>query len=208
MRHGREWSATQTESGFLYRGTREVSLPPPGLLGPHQYENAGTALACLDRLGGIDVPDEALARGMRDVEWPARLQRLARGPLAALTPKGAELWLDGAHNPAGGAALARVAEAWRDRPLSLVFGMLATHDPAGFLESLAPFVQRLAAVEIPGEPNARSAGELAAAAQRLGIDACPARDLAAAVASVAAPGARTLICGSLYLAGRVLAENG
>ena len=208
MRHGREWSATQTESGFRYRGTREVSLPPPGLLGPHQYDNAGTALACLDRLGGIDVPDEALARGMRDVEWPARLQRLARGPLAALMPKGAELWLDGAHNPAGGAALARVAEAWRDRPLSLVFGMLATHDPAGFLESLAPFVQRLAAVEIPGEPNARSAGELAEAAQRLGIDACPARDLAAAVASVAAPGARVLICGSLYLAGRVLAENG
>ncbi len=92
--------------------------------------------------------------------------------------------------------------------MSLVFGMLNTHDPAGFLEPLAPFVARLAAVAIPGEPNARPPEELAEAARRLGIDASPAPDLAAAVARAAAPGGRALICGSLYLAGRVLAENG
>jgi dihydrofolate synthase / folylpolyglutamate synthase len=207
-RSGREWSAAQGETHLVYRGRHERSLPPPGLLGPHQYENAGTAIACIDQLGGFIVPDEALARGMREVEWPARLQRLERGALASLMPKDAELWLDGAHNPAGGAALARVAEGWRERPLSLVFGMLNTHDPAGFLAPLAPFVARLAAVAIPGEPNARPSEELADAARRLGIDASPAPDLASAVARAALPGGRTLICGSLYLAGRVLAENG
>ena len=208
LRHGQEWFSERTANGLIYRGRRQIALPPPGLLGPHQYENAGVALACLDALGGFSVPDDALARGMRRVEWPARLQRLSHGPLAALLPRNAELWLDGAHNPAGGAALARVAQGWRDRPLSLVFGMLSTHDPAGFLEPLAPYVARLAAVAIPGEPNARPADELAAAAARLGIDAAPAPDLAAATASAAAPGGRTLICGSLYLAGRVLTENG
>ncbi len=207
-RSGREWTAAATKDGLAYRGRREITLPPPGLLGPHQYENAGTALACLDELRGFDVPDAALARGMRAVEWPARLQRLSRGPLPAILPPGAELWLDGAHNPGGGAALARVAESWRARPLRLVVGMLNTHDPAGFLAPLAPFVDHVAAVAIPGEPNARPADELADAARSLGIDAVSAPDLASAVASIAVPGGRTLICGSLYLAGRVLAENG
>jgi dihydrofolate synthase / folylpolyglutamate synthase len=209
FRHGTEYSAVRAADGRLaYRGRREVVLPPPGLLGAHQYDNAGTALASLDCLDGFAVDDAALARGMRAVEWPARMQRLTRGPLPRLLREGAELWLDGAHNPAGGAALAAVAAQWRDKPLRLVFGMLATHDPAGFLAALAPFIDRLAAIAIPEEPNARSAEELAAAARALGIAAASAPGIAEAVASVAAPDARVLICGSLYLAGRVLAENG
>jgi dihydrofolate synthase / folylpolyglutamate synthase len=208
-RQGREWTADEAASGGLaYRGRRALDLPPPGLLGAHQYDNAGTALACLDCLGGFTVPDAALAQGMREVAWPARLQRLSHGPLAERLPPGCELWLDGAHNQAGGAALARVARSWRDRPLRLVFGMLSTHDPAGFLEPFAGLAERLVAVAIPGEANARPAEELAAAAQALGIAAVPAPGIAEAVAAAATPEARVLICGSLYLAGRVLAENG
>ena len=209
FRYGSEWDVAADAAGQLvYRGARTLVLPRPGLPGPHQYDNAGTALACLDRLPHFPVPDGALARGMSAVEWPARLQRLTRGPLSALLPPDTELWLDGAHNQAGGAALARMAAQWRDRPLRLVFGMLATHDPAAFLAPLVPFVERLAAVEIPGEPNALPAAALVQAATALGIAATPAPDVAQAVAAVAAPGARILICGSLYLAGRVLADNG
>jgi dihydrofolate synthase / folylpolyglutamate synthase len=209
FRAGTEWQAGADAIGQLvYRGRHDRVLPAPGLLGAHQYDNAGTALACLDCLDGFAVPDAALARGMSAVEWPARLQRLERGRLAALVPGGGELWLDGAHNPAGGAALAKVASAWRDRPLRLVFGMLATHDPRGFLEPLAPYVDRLAAIAIPGEANALPAEALAAAAASLGIAAEPVPGIAAAVAAAAASGTRVLICGSLYLAGRVLAENG
>ena len=209
FRAGTEWLAGADAIGQLvYHGKHDRVLPAPGLLGAHQYDNAGTALACLDCLDGFAVPDAALARGMSAVEWPARLQRLARGALAALLPANGELWLDGAHNQAGGAALAKVASGWRDRPLCLVFGMLATHDPRSFLAPLAPYVDRLAAVVIPGEANALPAEALAVAASTLGIAAVPAPGLAAAVASVAAPGTRVLICGSLYLAGRVLAENG
>ncbi len=209
FRAGAEWQAGADAAGRLvYRGRRALVLPPPGLAGPHQYDNAATALACLDCLDGFTVPDAALARGIGAVEWPARLQRLARGALAALLPADGELWLDGAHNQAGGAALAQVASQWRDRPLHLVFGMLNTHDSAGFLAALAPFAQRLAAVTIPGEPNARPAEELAATAAALGLPAAPAPGIPAAVSAVAAPGARVLICGSLYLAGRVLEENG
>jgi dihydrofolate synthase / folylpolyglutamate synthase len=207
FRSGREWNAAAHGTRLCYAGRRTLDLPPPGLFGPHQYDNAGTALACIDCLEGFRVPDAALARGMAEVEWPARLQRLTRGPLAARVAPPGELWLDGAHNPAGGSALAEVARRWDGR-VGLVFGMLSTHDPAGFLAPLAPHVARLAAVAIPGEPNARPAADLAATARALGIDAVAASGLGEAVTAAAQGAARVLICGSLYLAGRVLHDNG
>ncbi len=207
-RYGREWTAEQAEGGgLIYRGRRTLNLPPPGLAGAHQYDNAGAALAALECLPGFAFDVAALARGIGKIEWPARLQKLRRGPLVRALPEGAELWLDGAHNAAGGEALARFVAGWR-RPTGLVFGMLKTHDARAFLKPLAPHVTRLSAVAIPGEANTLSAEESAAAARALGVAAAPAKSLREAVAAVSAPGQRTLICGSLYLAGRVLAANG
>jgi dihydrofolate synthase / folylpolyglutamate synthase len=208
FRHGREWTVGRAEGGdLIYRGRQTFDLPPPGLAGTHQYDNAGTALAVLECLHGFALDPKALARGIGDVEWPGRLQRLQRGPLVRAVPAGAELWLDGAHNAAGGEALARFVAGWR-RPTGLVFGMLKTHDATAFLKPLAPYIKRLSAVAIPGETNTLSAAESVAAARRLGIDATPAKTLRDAVSAVSAPDQRTLICGSLYLAGKVLAANG
>jgi len=207
-RQSEEWEAQpRADGGISYRGRSALDLPSPGLVGPHQYDNAGTALAAIECLAGQSLSRDALAQGMRRVEWPARLQRLTRGKLARLIPAGADLWLDGAHNEAGGAALGAVAKGWRDKPLNLVFGMLKTHDAAAFLKHLAPCAARLEAVVIPGEANSLSAEEAAAAARAVGIAATAHPSIAAAVAAAAAPQARVLICGSLYLAGRVLAEN-
>jgi dihydrofolate synthase / folylpolyglutamate synthase len=207
-RGGREWDfATRADGGLAYRGRAALDLPPPGLLGAHQYANAATALACLECLRDFAPEPSALARGMKQVEWPARLQRLTRGALARLMPQSAELWLDGGHNAAGGAALAEVAKSWRDKRLNLVFGMLQSHDAAGFLAALEPYAARVEALAIPGEENARSADEIAAIARGLGLTAKPAAGIADAVAAAAEPDARVLICGSLYLAGRVLAAN-
>ncbi|HEY3918678.1 MAG TPA: bifunctional folylpolyglutamate synthase/dihydrofolate synthase [Stellaceae bacterium] len=203
-----EWDVAAGGDGrLLYRGRAALDLPPPGLLGVHQYGNAGTALACLEQLAGFAPSLEVLAQGLRRVEWPARLQRLGNGALARLMPPGAELWLDGGHNAAGGAALASQANSWRDRPLNLVFGMLNTHDAAAFLGMLAPYVARVEALVIPGEENARPVDEIVAIAHGLGRPARAHATIAAAIAAAAEPGARVLICGSLYLAGRVLAEN-
>lgn len=211
FRCGSEWRVTPNVTGLRYEGRRwpALDLPPPGLLGPHQYDNAGTALACLDRLDGFDLSPAALARGLREVEWPARLQHLAQGRLADRLPSGWELWLDGGHNQAGGEALAAMAKQWQDRPLHLVFGMLKSHDAQAFLRPLAPYLATLGTVAIPGEPNALTAEAAAAAARDVGIAATPRAGIAAAVAAAAeGPAGRVLICGSLYLAGRVLQENG
>jgi dihydrofolate synthase/folylpolyglutamate synthase len=208
-RAGHEWWVEPTDAGGLgYRGNKSFDLPALALPGAHQRDNAGAAIAALECLEGFALDPAALVKAMRNVEWPARLQRLKRGPLVDLLPKGAELWLDGAHNPAGSAALARFIAGWKDRGLRLVFGMLSTHDAAMFLANLAPHAEELAAVAIPGEANSLSAEDSAAAARHVGIAATAQPSLAAATKAVATPDSRVLICGSLYLAGKVLAENG
>ncbi len=215
-RFGREWSVTVKRGGIVWRGgARTLELPACALLGAHQVENAGIAIACAQELGGLDVPAAAIAQGLTSVEWPARLQRLRRGPLLSVFEESAaggwEVWLDGGHNAAAGAALARVARDWADKPLHLVFGMLKSKDPAAFVGPLAPFVREARAVEIIGEEASFSAAEAAGAAAGAGLRVEPAANVAEALAGIAkgaaGPG-RVLICGSLYLAGAVLAENG
>jgi dihydrofolate synthase / folylpolyglutamate synthase len=208
FRHGHEWQAAhRPDGGLRYEGRRwRLDLPRPGLLGRHQYDNAGTAIACLEMLKGFASGETAIARGLAAVEWPARLQHLVSGPLIAAAG-GAELWLDGGHNQAGGEALARVAAEWRGQPLTLVFGMLASHDAAAFLRPFAGLVRGVHTVTVPGEANALSADAAAATATAAGLAAVSHADLASAVAAAATTSGRILICGSLYLAGRVLAEN-
>lgn len=200
------------------RGTRAtLALPRPRLLGEHQIGNAGAALATLQVLrgAGFRFPDAALAKAMTDVEWPARLQRLMRGPLVDRLPAGWQLWLDGGHNPAAGDVLAAQARRWHQErprlPLYLIGGMLNSKDPVGFFRPLAGLAESVRTVAIPGEVNSLAADALAAVARDMGLKAAPAASVGDALdAIVAAAGqpARVLICGSLYLAGTVLTENG
>jgi dihydrofolate synthase/folylpolyglutamate synthase len=206
----REWRCVPADGGMRYESGRwYLDLPRPSLVGAHQIVNAGTALACLEQLAEVPVAAEAIAQGLRQIEWPARLQRLVRGPLVDMMP-GWELWLDGGHNPGCGEVLAEMASDWRDRPLFLVTGMLNTKDAAGFLRPLASRARGLRAVTIPGEENALAAGAIAAAAGEAGIAARTAPSLTAALAEIAGESekGRVLICGSLHLAGVVLADNG
>ncbi|MGH6953431.1 MAG: bifunctional folylpolyglutamate synthase/dihydrofolate synthase [Alphaproteobacteria bacterium] len=213
-RHGRDWHAGPRPGGMRYEGSSlTLDLPPPALFGAHQIDNAGTAIACLEKLALPQVHARAIARGLATARWPARLQRLFRGPLPRLLPKSQpwELWLDGGHNPGASLALARTLAGWRDRPLYLVVGMLETKDTRGFLRPLAPLATALWGVPVPNSAASQSAEDIASAASRLGLRAQSAADVAAALgqilASMPGPG-RVLICGSLYLAGHVLAANG
>ena len=207
LARGQHWHAYPERDRLVFQDERGLlDLPPPALPGPHQIENAGVALACLRALGMGEAACEAAVTG---AEWPARLQRLTRGPLAEAAGP-AELWLDGGHNPAAGQALADALASMPRRPTHLVCGMLRTKDAEGFLRPLAPWAAGLAAVTIPGEEAARPAAETASAAQAVGIPAREAGGVGEAVAAIvgATPSARVLVCGSLHLAGWVLRENG
>ena len=206
-----EWRCEASGAGMRYEGERwHLDLPLPSLIGAHQIVNAGTAIACLERLSGFDIPAEAIAGGLRHIDWPARLQLLRRGPLVDAVPPDWEVWLDGGHNPLAGEVLGDVAAGWRDRPLYLVIGMMNTKDAAGFIAPLANHAGALWAVTIPGEKNALPAEAIATAAASVGLRAQTADSILAAIRDIPMHdvNGRVLICGSLYFAGKVLAENG
>lgn len=206
--HGQHWHAFEERGRLIYQDeTGLLDLPLPNLPGPHQIENAGAAIAALRVLGFDDLACEA---AVSKADWPARMQRLRQGPLAASAP-GVELWLDGGHNPAGGEAVAATLSRMAKRPTHLICGMLNTKDIAGYLRPLAAQAQSLTAVSIPNEVNTLPSAATAEAARKAGFaQVSEAGSVAEALGAIAQddPQARVLICGSLYLAGQVLRENG
>jgi len=212
---GEHWQAYEEQGRLIYSDESGLlDLPRPRLVGAHQIENAGAAIAALRAANAFAVPAAAIEAGMIRVDWPARMQRLGHGRLAARLPEGAELWLDGGHNVAGGAA---VAAALADiakrvpRPLVLVAGLLSTKDADGFLACFSDLARHVFAVPVPAE-TARTPEQVAASAARAGLMAETAPSVEAALDRVQALALETpprvLITGSLYLAGQVLALNG
>ena len=211
---GQHWHVSQESGRLTYQDEDGLlDLPAPRLIGRHQFDNAGTAIAAL-RAGGLKLPARAFDEGVVKADWPARMQRLSSGRLVGQVPDGGELWLDGGHNPDGGRAIAAVLadlEERVSRPLVLIVGMLSTKDSAGFLANFAGLARRLIAVPIH-QDKGLSAETVAETARGAGLPADPAPSIEAALDAVArlpleAP-PRILITGSLYLAGEVLAANG
>lgn len=204
--HGQHWHVQEENGRLIYQdetGLRDVPLPT--LLGAHQFQNAGAALAVLRHL---DMGDDAYEAAVTKAEWPARMQRLKSGPLVNQAPQ-AELWLDGGHNAAAGVALAGVLTNLPPKPTHMICGMLNTKDVTGYLAPLAEKAASLTAVSIPGEAATLSAEETAAAATKVNLPASTADSVSDALNVIMDknPQARVLICGSLYLAGRILQEN-
>ena len=216
-RWGREFTARLEGERLVFEmaGVREI-LPRPALPGAHQIGNAAIALATARVVSDTlaNGPSDR-ARGLERARWPARLQRLSRGPLLARLRPEWSLWLDGGHNEDAGRVIAEHVAGWRrtapDAPVHLVLGMLNSKDPRGYLRHFKGLVASLQTVTIPGEPASLQAEEAAEAARDVGIPASVAASVAEAVSRAAAdprPGGRVLVAGSLYLAGKVLADHG
>ena len=213
---GQDFSVHEERGRLVYQDDKGLlDLPRPKLFGRHQVINAGTAIAALRAAGFGDLETSAFEAGMERVEWPGRLQRITRGRLPGIAPHGSELWLDGGHNADGARALAASMADLEERnaaPLVLVVGMLGTKDSDAFLRHFLGLAREVIAVPVPAQVAARPPDEIAAIAQRIELTATTAPSVEAALASLhdyvwdRTP--RVLICGSLYLAGEVLAGNG
>lgn len=202
----------------------ERELPAmPSLVGAHQRDNAMTAMACIEQLPQFNITQEHIAEGLASAVWPARLQKLTRGPYAEMLPSTMQLWLDGGHNQQGGEVLA----AWlaeQNKPVYAICGMMGTKDASGYLQAIAPYVSKLYAVAIPNEATCKKPSEIVASAQAAGIKAEAAESVEAALAAIVSSphpnpppqagegnnnqSALVAIIGSLYLAGFVLQKHG
>lgn len=205
---GVDFDAWAERGGLVYQDQeRFLDLPAPALSGPHQFDNAGVAVAAALEL---DLPEAAIAEGLKAVRWPARMQRLTAGPYAEKAQAAdAELWLDGGHNPHAGRAMARTLaerQARAPRPLALIVAMLANKDAGGFFEALKGIDAQVFTVGFDGA--AADPAALAAVAQGRGFGALAAGSVDEALDRALALGAgRVVICGSLYLAGEVLGAS-
>ncbi|WP_343698316.1 folylpolyglutamate synthase/dihydrofolate synthase family protein [Caulobacter sp.] len=206
---GRDFDAWGERGRLLVQmQDRLLDLPAPSLPGEHQFANAGLAVAALLTLADDRIGEAAMGQGIAGAVWPARFQRLTAGPLAERA-RGTDLWLDGGHNPHAGRAVARaVADlAARDgRPVVLIAGLLANKDASGFFGAFRGVAAKVFTVTFEGHAAA-SAAEIAAAAELAGLRAaaCDSVEDALDRALAIDPVPHVLICGSLYLAGEILA---
>lgn len=201
--YGQHWHIARERDRLVYQDEAGLlDMPLPNLPGAHQYQNAGAAIAALRYLGFDAAACEA---AVSTAQWPARMQRLKRGPVIDAAPD-AEIWLDGGHNPAAGEAIGAHLASLPKRPTYLICGMLNTKDIGGYLRPMAEQAEHLFAVSIPGETNTLTAQDTANAALTAGMAASTALSVQNAVEEIVriTPRARILICGSLYLAGNIL----
>ncbi|MBN9066672.1 MAG: bifunctional folylpolyglutamate synthase/dihydrofolate synthase, partial [Rhizobiales bacterium] len=215
--YGQDFLAFEENGRMVYQDeTGLLDLPQPRLPGRHQYANAAAAIAAV-RTAGFNILPEAAAFAMGAVEWPGRLQRLASGRLAELAPEGAELWLDGGHNPGAGTVIAEAMATQEERlarPLFLITGMINTKDQTGYFRAFEGMARHVFTVPVRMSESGVPPEELAVRASEAGLSAEPVASVENALkllrdtwdASETPP--RILISGSLYLAGEVLAANG
>lgn len=205
VERGTAWDARVAGEHLTYSDAcGSLDLPLPALHGAHQADNAALAVAMLRHAPFPCVDASAMARGIETTSWPARLQRLATGPLTDLLPAGSELWLDGGHNPDAARAVAMAI-----RPDHIVLGLLANKDAGGVLDALAATGAAITAIPVPGHEH-HLPEALADMAEARALQAAIARDVPDALAAIGSEGGqpRVLIAGSLYLAGAVLSGNG
>ena len=194
---GRDWTWTGTWRSFQATGPwgalSQLSL---GIPGPHQVENACTALAALHVIvnAGIPIPEVAIRTGLANARWPGRFERL--------TADNRDVVFDGAHTPAAASAL---VEAWHDaidaNPTTVIVGMGADKDAGAFLAALRPLIGRLIITRAES-PRAADPEIIARAATALGIPHEVQRSVAAAVSASGSPvTAPVLITGSLFVVG-------
>lgn len=209
---GRDFDAYEQAGRMVFQGPDLLlDLPLPSLIGRHQIANAGLAVAAILSIPELGVDADAIEAGLQSAVWPARMQRLKSPAIHTAAGPNSEVWLDGGHNPAGGLAVGRVLADLDERspkPIYLIVGMLANKDARGFLAPFAGLARRALMVPFSGDGSAQRPNELVQIATDLGMNAGTSRDVLSALAEIRGDSdgpKRILICGSLYLAGAVLA---
>lgn len=215
--YGQDFLAVEEHGRMIYQDESGLmDLSPPRLPGRHQYANAAAAIAGV-KAAGFNLDGQAADRAMTTVSWPGRMQRLPAGSLLDLAPPGADVWLDGGHNPGAGLVVAEALAEQEEkmaRPLFLICGMINTKDQTGYFRAFQGIARHVYTVPVSFSESSVANTELAARAMEAGLSAEPVNSVAAALMLLRdtwdhrEPPPRILIGGSLYLAGAVLAENG
>ena len=213
---GQTYSAMRENGRLVYQDENALlDLALPRLAGEHQIDNAATAIAACRlfcEVRNFRLTNAMIEEGLQTAQWPARMQHLTHGTLIEAIPETCDVWLDGGHNPSAGAMAAQFLsdlEELDPRPLTMICGMLDTKDTGGYFAQFETIAERVITVPILSSEAGVDPETLADQAENAGLPAVAAPSLKQALHMIdGSEPNRILICGSLYLAGDMLDQNG
>lgn len=213
------WSCTPYDTGMKFTWMDDKRIyPAPNLCGAHQIQNAGAALAALKTIENtFPITDSCIGSGLRNIQWPGRMQKITTGPLIKILPDNFELWFDGGHNDSAGQAIGSQLQKWDQEGSSdatkkahLILGMKADKHPEEFLRPIMPHIASLTHIPLQGVGAYITEAHITELLCPFHIPISRAETIAQAIQNIAeyalsdSTKTRILICGSLYLGEQIL----
>ena len=182
------------------------------MFGEHQIDNASTAIATVLSLKNKKIKTNIINNGLLKVNWPARMQKLDKGKLSKFTGNSFEIWLDGGHNIEASSIIQKTFKIWDRENIFVILGMSIGKDPIGFLNGIIKNITGLFLLPIPNhqyiQPYEIKQKVESTFNMKFTTDCC--LDIREALTTIQRKfsSGKIFICGSLYLAGEILKEDG
>ncbi len=190
----------------------DYEFEKPSLHGNHQIENVSTALASIMAVKKFKLEMKKINLGIKSAVWPGRMQNLNNGKLKKIVGENFELWLDGGHNAHASEILFTEIDKWKNSKIILILGMVSGKDPVKFLKKIVNKISLLILLPIDNHqyihPYKIKESLNKSLAGFKEIETCVNINEALKLISNRFIKGKVLICGSLYLAGEVLKNDG
>ena len=207
--HGIHWNLTEHNDKLIYEDDHnKFEFDTLITHNVFQKKNLGLALAAASKVTNIDIKSFVSKNLHNKTYFPGRMEKISDGKLGSTIASTNELYLDGSHNEDAASNLNETINQLTNKKLCIILGMINTKDPISYLSKFDR-IDALTVITIPNEESAIDSNELYAGLKKYYENVNRADTIQEAVANLNNnyQDARILICGSLYLAGKVLEMN-
>jgi len=207
--HGIHWNLTEHNDKLIYEDNQnKIEFDNLYTHNVFQKKNLGLALATASKLTNIDIQSFVTKDLHNKTYFPGRMEKISDGKLGSTIASTNELYLDGSHNEDAASNLNETINQLTNKKLCIILGMINTKDPISYLSKFDK-IDALTVITIPNEESAIDSNELYAKLKKYYENINRADSIQEALANLNNnhQDARILICGSLYLAGKVLEMN-
>ena len=207
--HGIHWNLTEHNDKLIYEDNQnKIEFDNLYTHNVFQKKNLGLALAVASKLTNIDIKSFVSKNLHNKTYFPGRMEKISDGKLGSTIASTNELYLDGSHNEDAASNLNETINQLTNKKLCIILGMINTKDPISYLSKFDK-IDALTVITIPNEESAIDSNELYAGLKKYYENVNRADSIQEALANLNNnyQDARILICGSLYLAGKVLEMN-
>ena len=207
--HGIHWNLTEHNEKLIYEDNQnKIEFDNLYTHNVFQKKNLGLALAAASKLTNIDIKSFVSKNLHNKTYFPGRMEKISDGKLGSTIASTNELYLDGSHNEDAASNLNETINQLTNKKLCIILGMINTKDPISYLSKFDK-IDALTVITIPNEESAIDSNELYAGLKKHYENVNRADSIQEALANLNNnyQDARILICGSLYLVGKVLEMN-